>query len=213
MINTTLTKIRDCHPCEDSWVQLLAGLGKTKADDDPLPMTDILRICGLADCLWATRSLPEHDKTWRLLACDYADNMLHLFEDKYPDDSRPRDCIAVSRRFALGDATSDELEAARGGAAWAAADAWAAGAVGDTRAARAAWAARDAGDTGGALAARDTWAARAAWAARATWAAWAETRLVACLEAGEWVAETPAKEAEQDCPACGGTGINQTGEK
>ena len=192
MINTTLTKIRDCHPCEESWVDLLAGLGKTKADDDPVPMTDILRICGIADCLWATRSLPEHDKTWRLLACDYADNMLHLFEDKYPDDSRPRDCIAVSRRSALGEAMHDEREAARGGAAGAAEDAWTAGAAWAARAARAV------GNTGAVRAVGDAWAAGAAGAVGDTWAAWAETRLVACLEAGEWVAETPAKEADDE---------------
>ena len=98
----------------------------------------------LVECIGTT-----DESNLRLFACDVADDVLHLFEERYPNDSRPRTAIDVGRRFARGEATTDELEAA-GDAAGAAA--WAAGA--------AVWAA---------------WAAgAAAWAAgAAVWAAWA----------------------------------------
>lgn len=61
-----------------------------------------------------------NDRTARLFACDCAERVLSIFESKYPGDSRPRTVIEVSRRFAVGDASRAELDAARG-AAWAAA--------------------------------------------------------------------------------------------
>src|SRR5487761_2424437 len=90
----------------------------------------------------------------RLFACDVAQEVLWVFEKERPNDARVRDCIEVARRYAMGEATEQERDAA-GDAAWdAARDARdAARAAGD-----AAWdAARDA-------------ARAAAWAAAA--AAW-----------------------------------------
>ena len=52
-----------------------------------------------------------NDRTARLFACDCAERVLGLFESKYPD-SRPRTAIEVSRRFAVGDASRAELDAA-----------------------------------------------------------------------------------------------------
>jgi hypothetical protein len=60
----------------------------------------------------------------RLLACDIAESVLGIFEAEYPRDMRPRECIEVARRFAVGEATDEERVAAwdaAGGAAWAAA--------------------------------------------------------------------------------------------
>ena len=59
------------------------------------------------------------DRSLRLFACDCAEHVLHYYEDEYPDDNRPRECIEVARRYANGNATDDELDAARA-AAWAA---------------------------------------------------------------------------------------------
>ena len=44
------------------------------------------------------------------LACDFAEHVLHLWEVKFPQDLRPRQAIEVSRRFARGEATAEELE-------------------------------------------------------------------------------------------------------
>lgn len=47
MITTTLNRIRAHGPCQDGWSKLLKGLGKTAADDDPLPFARIAEINGL----------------------------------------------------------------------------------------------------------------------------------------------------------------------
>ena len=81
------------------------------------------------------------DKDLRLFTCDCAEHTLHFFEEKFPADKRPRDCIAVARRFASGEATGEEMAAA-----WAAAwdsewdAAWAA--AWDARAKEEAWQAK-----------------------------------------------------------------------
>jgi len=54
-----------------------------------------------------------NDRTARLFACDCAERVLHIFERERPDDDRPRQAIEVARRYARGQATEDELGAAR----------------------------------------------------------------------------------------------------
>jgi hypothetical protein len=53
----------------------------------------------------------------RLLACDCAERVLPIYEAAHPGDLRPRLAIEVARRYARGEATAEELEAARMGAA------------------------------------------------------------------------------------------------
>ena len=75
------------------------------------------------DRAWALIQWVHHiggDRAARLLACDYAESVLPVYESQHPGDARPRTAIAVARRFARGEATSDDLAAARD-AAWAAA--------------------------------------------------------------------------------------------
>lgn len=150
---TTLNAIRAHGPCAKGWTKLLAHLGKTKADDEPLPLLTILDSNGLDDALWCMRAMPEHDQHWRLFAVWCARQVQHLMTD-------PRSIAAldVAERHARGDATDAELSAA-GAAAWDAARDAATRAA--TRAAScaascAAWAARDAAWD----AARDVQAAR-----------------------------------------------------
>ena len=66
----------------------------------------------------------------RLIAADFAERVLPLFEADYPDDDRPRKAIDAARAYARGEITKKELDAA-GAAAWAAAGA-AAGAAEQT---------------------------------------------------------------------------------
>src|SRR3990167_85791 len=108
MICTTLNKIRDCHPCEDSWKILLKCLGKTKTDDEPLAFITILDILGLDDALWCIRAAPEYDKEWRLFAIWCAMQVQHLMPDP-----RSIAAIDVAELYALGQATNTELDAAR----------------------------------------------------------------------------------------------------
>jgi hypothetical protein len=134
-MKTTLNKIRDKSPCENGWKKLLTHLGKTKADDEPLEITEILDSNGLDDALWCLRAVEGHDREIRLYAVWCARQVQHLMTDK-----RSLDAIDVAERFANGSATQAELAAAwnaawaarnaAGAAAWAArAAAWAAGAA------------------------------------------------------------------------------------
>lgn len=59
------------------------------------------------------------ERTARLFACDCTERVLPIFERRFPDDPRPRQAIATARRYADGEATADEVIAARD-AAWAA---------------------------------------------------------------------------------------------
>ena len=177
---TTLRILRAAGACQSGYRQLRASLPSPIGQDEPVPLAHILCSNGLRDTLWALdrvhpSCVDERDVIARLFACSCAESVLPIFERAFPGDQRPRHAIAVSRRFALGRATDEELRAVRA-AAWAALEA----ASGATRAAgAAAWAALEAASG----------ATRAAWAAAsdaafydavdaasdATRAAWAAT--------------------------------------
>jgi hypothetical protein len=133
-----------------------------KKEFTPLEIAD-LKSVPVKDRIWVllhNEIIPE--KELRLLACDFAENALKLIKNP---DQRSLNAIAVSRRFANGEATCEELAAAWD-AAWDAARAAAWDAARDAAWAAARAAARDA--------ARDA-ARAAAWAAArdAAWdAAW-----------------------------------------
>ena len=164
-LTTTLNKIRQHNPCSDGWRKLLKYLGKTTADDEPLPFGVILDSNGLEDALWCCHTAPEHNRVWRLYAVWCARQVQYLMTDQ-----RSLNALDVAERHANGQATDKELSAA-----WAAAkDAWVAG---DT-ARRTAWAAvLAAGDATGI----------AAWAAEN---AAREAALAAVLAAGDAVGDT-----------------------
>jgi hypothetical protein len=124
-MKTTLNKIRAHSPCEKGWEKLLRGLGKTKGDDEPLWIDQILDINGLDDALWCLDAVEGHDREIRLYAVWCARRVQHLMTD-------PRSVAAldVAERFARGEASGEELEQARmaaaaAAAAWAARSAWA----------------------------------------------------------------------------------------
>ena len=168
MITTTLNRIRAHSPCREGWAKLLRHLGKTEADDEPLPFSVIVTSNGLDDALWCCRAEPDHDREWRLFAVWCARRVQHLLTD-------PRSIAAldVAERYANGEATQDELAAARG-AAWAATEAATEAAAGAAAwaATEAAWAAAGAATEAAAgAAARAAWAAAEAAADAAAWAA------------------------------------------
>ena len=144
MITTTLSRIREHSPCKTGWEKLLKHLGKTKADDEPIPFAVIVESNGLDDALWCCRAEPQHSKEWRLFAVQCARSVQHLMTD-----ARSIAAIDVAEKYANGLAADAELDAARAAAVDAAsAAAWAA-----------AWAAaRDAARAAARAAARD-----AAW--------------------------------------------------
>ena len=166
-MQTTLNKIKQHDPCTKGWDKLLNYLGKTQADDETLELTTILESNGLDDALWALRAVEGNDREIRLMACDFAESVVHLAKDE-----RCNKAIEVSRKYANGDATVEELDAARD-AAW-----------------YASWAA--ARDTAWAAAWDAAWAAARAAARAAAWdaaraAAWAADR--AADRDAAWAAE------------------------
>jgi hypothetical protein len=117
-------------------------------------------LCERADWLLWTLDRVVHtdpearDREYRLLACDYAERALALEIEAGRDiDPRSWSAVQVSRRYAVGGATRDELDAARSAAETAARSAY-------TAAWYAAWsAARSA-----------AWSAAGAAAGAANWA-------------------------------------------
>ena len=185
-MKTTLNQIRAKSPCQSGWIKLLAYLGKTKADDEPISIATILDSNGLDNALWCLQAVKGRDREIRLFGVWCARQVQHLMTD-------PRSIAAldVSERFANCNATQEELDAA-----WAASDA-----ACDAR--DAAWVARDAAwaaasDAARAAAWAAAWAARAAaWAARdardAAWAAaWAARDARAAASDAAWVARDAA---------------------
>ena len=132
---TTLNEIRAADPCHDGWTKLLRHLGKTKADDEPLPLLTVLESNGLDDALWCLR-VPSLERLSRHFQAWCADQVLHHFEAERPNDTRVRGQIAMLRN---DDASEHERRAARS-AAWSAAEsaAWSAA---ESAAESAAWSA------------------------------------------------------------------------
>ena len=156
MICTSLNKIRKHAPCEDGWKKLLAHLGKTKADDEPLPFSVIVESNGFDDALWASKTTPEYDYEWRLFAVWCAKQVQHLMTHHQSVDA-----LDVAERHANGQATDEELHAAYNAAkdaarvaARASAAASAAQVAAWVAAWAAAWAAQDAAGVAAWVAAR-----------------------------------------------------------
>ena len=110
---TTLNLIRAARPCAEGWTKLLARLGKTAADDDPLPLLTVLDNNSLDDAYWVLSYAMPDDRLSRHFQAWCAEQVLHLFEAEHPGDIRVRDQIAMLRN----DNATDEERAA----AWAAA--------------------------------------------------------------------------------------------
>jgi hypothetical protein len=150
--------VNGLHACRDK--QVLEWLGpalfELEYDGEPVDAGD--KVVGRkARLLRRFESWNEHNA--RLFAVDCAERVLPLYEAAYPNDTRPRVAIDTARRCANGEATLQELAAARDAASAAAsAAAWDAASAAASAAARAA--ARDA-----------AWdaAKAAAWRAELNW--------------------------------------------
>jgi len=124
-ITTTLNAIRSTLSTDD-FNKLLKHLGKTEADDAPLLFSDIARSNGVQDAFWCLESINQdlHRKPIFLLKAEIAERVLHIFEEKYPEDKRPRDNIVATRFYAEGKLTKEELRVFRKPAAAAADEAY-----------------------------------------------------------------------------------------
>jgi hypothetical protein len=189
-MKTTLNKIRACSPCKPGWETLLCSLNKTKADDEPVSIVQILDSNGFDDALWCLRAVEGRDREIRHYAVWCARQVEHLMTDQHS-----KDALDVAERFADGLATQEELGAARDaagdaakGAAWAVA--WAAvwEAAGDA-----------AGDVAWAAARAAAWAAAGGAARAAAWAAAGDVAWAAARDAA-WAAQE--KKLRELCVWC-----------
>jgi hypothetical protein len=130
-IYTTFALCRKARACEPGYKQLAKILGGVRryGKDKPIPLASVLESNGLDDALWVlqnARAGKDAERIAYLFAADCAARVLEFFERAYPNDSRPREAIMTARRFARGQATVKELDAAVAAARVAAGAAWAA---------------------------------------------------------------------------------------
>ena len=112
----TLEKLKGWKACY--WSDYGRRLNaKCEYVEDMLPATPLEVLewdIPIADKLWVVlreELIPVRDL--HLLACDFADSVLHIFEEQCPDDKAPRKAIATKRLWIDGLATDEELSAAR----------------------------------------------------------------------------------------------------
>ncbi len=108
-MDTTLNKIREHIPCRTSWEKLLASLGKTKADDEPISFRYLLDTLGIEDAVWCIRTITHKEQC--LFLADVLELMLPEWE-KYRDDPAPGQCIQAIRDHEQGLISDAELQAA-----------------------------------------------------------------------------------------------------
>jgi hypothetical protein len=177
MITITLNEICKYEPCEDGWVKLLKHLGKTQADDERFPYETIIDSNGLNDALWGLRCLPAEHHGWiRKYAVWCARQVQHLMTDK-----RSLDALDVAERYANGNATVEEWDAANVAASVAAKG------VANVSAWDAAWAIAN---VAASVAARGTAETAASVAARAAARAAASVAARAAARAAARIAQT-----------------------
>ncbi len=162
-LTTTFKLLHSKGACTDGYRKLAKYLGGVDAygEDKEINLLTILDSNGVDDAAWSLRAtVQDADVINRLIACDFAESVLHIFESKRPGDDRPRKAIEAARGFAAGTVSIEDMRKARAYAADAA----------DAADAAAAYAA-DAADAADAAAAYAADAAYAAYAADAADAA------------------------------------------
>lgn len=139
---TTLNEIRDQNPCRDGWTKLLAHLGKTAPDDEPLELLAVLNSNGPGDAHWVLWNVmqPEHERLHRHFSAWCLDQVLDILKAKMPNYLRIKDQISMMRNDGATEPQRAPAATAANAAVWecaawddAWADAWAAGSIVDAQ--------------------------------------------------------------------------------
>jgi len=144
MLYTTLQLLKKENVCEDGMKTLKASLPKGHRVNALISLDHILANCGIYHALWALRATTVNcDRQARFMTIDFGESTLHIFEELYPEEERPRLALVAAKKFLQGKITAEEMysAAAAAWAAWAAARAAARAAAGDAAWSAAAWAA------------------------------------------------------------------------
>ena len=132
MFKVTLKDLRSAGACVEGYNKVVSALKGIPFDDEretyiryahkePIGILSIIETNGLDDALWALRCVKGRDRDMRLYAVWCARQVEH-----FNTDPRVKNCNDVAERFANGNATQEELDAASAAAsaaAWAAASA------------------------------------------------------------------------------------------
>lgn len=111
----TVDQVLEWKPC-DGYDRV--RLEELFAGREVVSALDILNMpISADDKLWAALRIDLiEENSLHLLACDFAEVVLPLWEEKYPDDDRPRAVIEAKRAWVASEISDRELDAA-----WAAA--------------------------------------------------------------------------------------------
>lgn len=133
MLHTTLNLIRQHEPCQPEFGVFVKSLRKEcplctarikhlqsncqhkpYGDDDPIPFDVMLKHTEFKNVLWSFQAVmpgeeQERDSIGRLLVCDCVERVLPIYHKFDPDDETLEIVIYVSRCYAYGGATDDEL--------------------------------------------------------------------------------------------------------
>src|SRR5271157_434881 len=112
ILTTTLNLLREKKACTGRYKVLRTALGLDYPMDKPINLLTILESNGLDDALWALRATVENgDTVARLMAADFAEQVLPIWLEHAPYDDRPALAIKATRDFAHGHIASEELTA------------------------------------------------------------------------------------------------------
>jgi len=111
-MKTTLKELKELKECGGlfDYDKLTSNLGTENLDTE-VTILEILNLNGIKDAVYALRT--QKYKDYCLFNADVAESVLHLFEEKYPDEKRARKCTEGIRLYHAGKITQDELEELR----------------------------------------------------------------------------------------------------
>ena len=118
-LTVSLNELKKAGACRERYAHLVEKLGGVSFDHDArINLLTVMEHNGLKDTLWALRRIPtKRGKIICILfAADCAERVLPLFEQRFPNDDRPRKAIAAARNYAYAadaDAAADAAAAAR----------------------------------------------------------------------------------------------------
>jgi len=111
-----LRKIYEAKPCHEFWRKLLDGLeldpNMKEIPDLDVPILFILENNGWRDTAWCFRLIQGYDREIGIFSTWCVKRVEHLMRD-----DRSKNALAVAYRYAKGEASIDELNAARDDAA------------------------------------------------------------------------------------------------
>ena len=120
-MKTTFKEILRHRPCVDGWNKLCTSVfdleiinedKKIRLSDEQLntevSILEILNINGCDNAFWALRTQKYED--YCLILADIAEYVLYIFEERFPEDNRPRESIQAIRDYKEGKITKEELK-------------------------------------------------------------------------------------------------------